>query len=47
MAPVEATIALSHIDGITDSIRARELYKYVLLEMNPTLLPGPIQLKIL
>jgi hypothetical protein len=29
MAPVEATIALSHQEGITDSARARELYKYV------------------
>jgi hypothetical protein len=29
MAPVEATIALSHQEGVTDSARARELYKYV------------------
>ena len=29
MAPVEATMALSHQEGVTDSARARELYKYV------------------
>ncbi|ATZ47737.1 hypothetical protein BCIN_03g00460 [Botrytis cinerea B05.10] len=28
MAPVEATVALSHVEGISDSARARELYKY-------------------
>jgi hypothetical protein len=28
---MEATIALSHQEGITDSARARELYKYVSL----------------
>ncbi|PMD28829.1 hypothetical protein L207DRAFT_594031 [Hyaloscypha variabilis F] len=28
MAPVEATMALSHQEGVTDSARARELYKY-------------------
>ena len=34
MAPVEATIALSHQEGITDSARARELYKYVSLHLT-------------
>lgn len=29
MAPVEATIAFSHQEGVSDSARARELYKYV------------------
>lgn len=29
MAPVAATIALSHVEGISDAARARELYKYV------------------
>jgi hypothetical protein len=28
MAPVEATIALSHVEGVSDNARARELYKY-------------------
>ncbi|KAF5879053.1 putative two-component sensor protein histidine protein kinase (dhkj) protein [Botrytis fragariae] len=28
MAPVAATVALSHVEGISDSARARELYKY-------------------
>ncbi|OBT74551.1 hypothetical protein VF21_07570 [Pseudogymnoascus sp. 05NY08] len=28
MAPTEATVALSHVEGISDSARARELYKY-------------------
>ena len=32
--PVEATIALSHQEGISDSARARELYKYVLAELG-------------
>ncbi|KFZ24550.1 hypothetical protein V502_00966 [Pseudogymnoascus sp. VKM F-4520 (FW-2644)] len=27
-APTEATVALSHVEGISDSARARELYKY-------------------
>lgn len=29
MAPIAATVALSHVDGVSDSARARELYKYV------------------
>ncbi|APA15995.1 hypothetical protein sscle_16g107650 [Sclerotinia sclerotiorum 1980 UF-70] len=28
MAPVEAPVALSHVEGISDAARARELYKY-------------------
>ncbi|OBT64970.1 hypothetical protein VE03_05631 [Pseudogymnoascus sp. 23342-1-I1] len=27
-APTEATVALSHVEGVSDSARARELYKY-------------------
>jgi hypothetical protein len=26
-APTKATVALSHVEGISDSARARELYK--------------------
>jgi hypothetical protein len=29
MAPVAATVALSHVEGVSDSARARELYKCV------------------
>jgi len=28
MAPVASTVALSHVDGVSDSARERELYKY-------------------
>jgi hypothetical protein len=40
MAPVAATVALSHQEGVTDSARARELYKYVAIQ-----LPEPSQHK--
>jgi hypothetical protein len=31
---VEATMALSHQEGVTDSARARELYKLVFVELT-------------
>lgn len=33
MAPVDGSIALSHVNGISDAARARELYKYVHLSL--------------
>jgi hypothetical protein len=38
MAPVAATVALSHVEGVSDSARARELYKYA---SNPVFIAEP------
>lgn len=34
MAPIAAPGPLSHLDGVSDDTRARELYKYVLVDSS-------------
>jgi hypothetical protein len=34
MEPISATVGLSHVNGVSDSARERELYKYVVFQQE-------------